>query len=193
VSKRQITCFMAEPTGNVRRFLRRYSLRNGTFTSDVCQKMPGKYSYHNAQNFLDEVPDKNDPSGNLWPHDDPRWPKQCGCGYEFMDEDDWQLFQDHVYYRKDTGARFALRDAEPGTMWNAEWFIRNGTGLMGPDGLSLVVKTPEGDWHIDGPSDTGGCWTRTGVPPKITARPSIGIGKPFRYHAFLTDGVLVDC
>src|SRR3989337_911889 len=31
---------------------------------------------------------------------------------------------------------------------------------------------------------------RTGEPPKITVRPSIGISSPIRYHAFLTDGVL---
>lgn len=39
-------------------------------------------------------------------------------------------------------------------------------------------------------------WERTGTPPNVTARPSIGMPDAkggFRYHAFLTNGVLEEC
>jgi hypothetical protein len=65
-----------------------------------------------------------------------------------------------------------------------------GQSWRGPDGRCLVLKTPAGDWVIDGPASGGGRWERTGVPPLITARPSILI--PGQYHGWLTAGVLSD-
>ena len=72
----------------------------------------------------------------------------------------------------------------------------------GPDGRCLVLKTPAGDWMIDGPSRnngiTGAGWTRTGDPPNITVRPSIGMGDGkgkgrWKYHGHLNNGVLEAC
>ena len=135
-------------------------------------------------------------SGDLWPHDDPRWPTVCdGCDYVFAPTDAWQLFTDHEYQREGGQDRYALRDAPVGAMWVADWY----RGFGSPEhekrggGPHLIVKTPAGDWDIDAPSRNGSGWTRTGTPPKVTARPSIGIGNPFVYHAFLTDGILEDC
>ena len=68
-------------------------------------------------------------------------------------------------------------------------------GRAGPDGHNLVVKTPAGDWQVDGKCVDGIGWERTGRPPKITVKPSFGLGKgqqsKWRYHVVLTDGILV--
>ena len=81
-------------------------------------------------------------------------------------------------------------------MWYADWMGQN---YIGPDGHALVVRTPSGDWAVDGPSSGGGKWTRTGTVPNITVTPSIVMGphkdaegkilKP-GYHGWLRDGAL---
>lgn len=59
----------------------------------------------------------------------------------------------------------------------------------------LIVVTPGGAWCVDCPatgSEAG--WTRTGVPPAVTAQPSIRSGsEPLEYHGWLRDGRLVEC
>ena len=44
--------------------------------------------------------------------------------------------------------------------------------------------------------DDGKGWTRTGTPPKVTANPSIGLGKVdgggWAYHGWLTNGFLIE-
>lgn len=92
----------------------------------------------------------------------------------------------------------------PGAMWYADWYRRKG-----PDGHHLIVRTPGGDWHIDGrasnctqPHDTTHfCWVRHGDIPTITVNkqgPSCGCGHSIvlnsttrRYHGVLTDGYLI--
>lgn len=99
----------------------------------------------------------------------------------------------------------AIQDAPPGAMYDTTWMkdVR-----VGPDGLSLTVKLPNGvgEWWIDGTSSReraeygnlkdGKGWTRTGTAPKITVRPSIecrgGPGMKGYYHGWLTDGFLVE-
>lgn len=72
----------------------------------------------------------------------------------------------------------------------AMYFTRSG---------GLVVRTPGGDWHVDGPSKNGGRWTRSGEPPNVTANPSILQQNPSvycgtrEYHGFLRNGVLEEC
>lgn len=130
------------------------------------------------------------------PPADPRWPTHCICGYQFEDGDAWQLFKSRMYARQDTGALLTLHEAEPGMMWDAPWFVDFNPPWAGPDGRCLIMRLPgNGEWTIDGPSRNGGGWTRTGDPPKITARPSIlshPSGNVKGYHGFLTDGVLSD-
>jgi len=65
-----------------------------------------------------------------------------------------------------------------------------------PDGLRLRVRTPGGEWDIDGPSYSDGAhacpWTRTGDPRRpetLTVTPSINF--PGRYHGWLRNGQLV--
>jgi hypothetical protein len=89
--------------------------------------------------------------------------------------------------------------APPGAMWNAHWFreCRHESGLYydrNPDGIVLCVRTPGGDWIVDGPSfrdkKESGSWTRTGTIPNVTVTPSIL--QP-NYHGWLRNGQLVRC
>lgn len=191
-----IQCYMLEPLQKVRLHLRRYSA--GVYT---C---PLPYKYHNAMVLLREEPCEGSLahcSSFLTPEEkaDPNWPKVCDCGYLFTDEDAWQHFRSHVYRRTDTGEEMILSEAPPGAMWNADWMLTDkgrkpGDLYCGPDGLCLIIKTPGGEWMIDGPASNGPegkpCWTRSGTPPNLTATPSILCGG---FHGWLRDGRLVAC
>lgn len=115
-----------------------------------------------------------------------------------------QLFAREFYRRADTGLTMLLDEAPAGAMWNAWWIGREsrvykGPGsFIGPDGIALMVKTPGGDWFVDGPANNGPGWTRSGAPPRVTASPSIliphGRGASREpYHGWLRNGVLVPC
>jgi hypothetical protein len=188
-----IPCFLVHPTNLYRVNLRRYSSLSSCPATNWC---------HNADNFLGVEEHQEYPScGDTRPHDDPHWPKKCDrCEYLFVEEDTWQTNYDLVY-RADDGREVTLisKDqmtndralaAPPGTMWDASWMG------PGPDGHSYVVRTPGGDWHIDG-DYSHGRWTRTGTAPNLTVNPSILIGKntdgSWTYHGWLRDGSLVAC
>lgn len=201
-----VRCFWIEPTGQVQIWLRRYVMDT---EHNACAA--SGYGYHNASVRIEDRPaifrDDPDEPGHRFlevqyhMHDDERWPKACACGRVFVDADQWQVNQEHIYRRADTGEVTTLRDAPAGAMWNSWWY---GDHYRGADGISLSVMLPGGyDWPVDGPSYSGGKinnargWTRSGTVPVITARPSILIpgkpGQPDRYHGFLTDGVLNPC
>lgn len=164
---------------------RRLYLRLTKALSQILPAVEGRKVYHHAgPQTRAEVPPEH------------QWPKQCGCGYQFLETDEWQVFSDHLYRRQDTGVIVLLRDAGPGAMWHAEWL----SGLpqeVGPDGLALMVNCPNNaTWHIDGranncdsPCEHCGvawkdhdwkkcewykdakphkCWVRHGTVPKIT-------------------------
>lgn len=187
-----ITCFLLYPTA-----LTQLSYRRFTFTADAhCAQNTG----HNARAILGTTQNTSRLPGasyipNQEQHQDPRWPVVCDhCDYEFLVTDQWQINSHRVYRRSDDAALTTLYDAPLGAMWNADWYPKRG-----PDGHYLIVRTPGGDWEVDGPSrgsdgKPGPGWTRTGTPPNVTARPSIGLNAPGAsnfYHAFLTDGILV--
>lgn len=185
-----VRCFLLEELPRVRRRLRRYSHGAG------C---PGSHGYHNNLAPFDET---DYPLGPVMVNayeggpekDDIRWPLYCPCGYRFTDEDPFQVFTERLYGLPD-GRECVLRDAPVGAMWNA-WWYKDVPAWVGSDGLSLVVMTPGGDWHVDGPSKSGGKWTRTGTVPNITAVPSIHIQArdgTTRYHGFLRNGELIPC
>jgi len=130
------------------------------------------------------------------------WPKECDrCHSKFTGEAMQSTMQELVYRTAD-GKDMTLSEAPVGAMWNE----RAGKKTVTEDGLCIVVKTPGGNWCIDGPSWENGvmkaehAWTRTGRPPNITANPSIHIltsgldGSDRRtvYHGWLRDGVLID-
>lgn len=202
MSERVIQCFLLEPTDQAQRSLRRYRGR----PAGAC---PLPHGYHNAEVVIVAAEPFVQPEGrsefsNGWgndshPHDDPRWPATCGCGYAFgADDDEWQLNVSRLWRRSDTGEVLELDAAPAGAMWYAPWYENV---YKGPDGRCLVVKTPGGDWIVDSKASNGTPdqpgWTREGAPPRVTARPSIGIGHGpnggFRYHGFLTDGRLEEC
>jgi hypothetical protein len=183
-------CFMAERTNRYQRELRRYvSDRN-----EPC--VGGGMPYHNAVRPLDIV-DAPESDANLdgsstvefCPMTDIHWPVACACGYLFKPSDEWQWNQHRLYRRPGSKQGFTLAHAPVGAIWTADWMQWDG-----PDGHSLVVQTPGGEWWIDGPSGNndgtrGPSWTRQGVPPAITVRPSILMPN---FHGFLTNGILSD-
>src|ERR1700733_4775861 len=86
---------------------------------------------------------------------------------------------EYTWRRVDNGEVIGyLSSAPPGAMWDADWYRDEGSGAFtGPDGLSLVVKCPDGrTWFIDGQCANcttkddylqleHHCWTRTGAAP----------------------------
>lgn len=189
-----IQCFLLQPTKKYRINLRRYSKDAKCPVNNWC---------HNADIFVGEEEHEEPPTnGDLHPHDDPHWPAKCDlCDYKFVEGDYWQKNYDLVY-RADDGREFTLTSpdqmtndrvmqAPPGALWECSWMPS-----AAPDGKSYCVRTPGGDWHIDG-SYKHGTWTRTGVAPNLTVTPSILIGTKadgsWQYHGWLRDGKLVEC
>lgn len=66
-----------------------------------------------------------------------------------------------LYRRSDTGELVSLADAPIGAMWDASWMASE--VRTGPDGITLVVRTPGGDWCVD--AECNNC-TRTQWGPK---------------------------
>jgi hypothetical protein len=200
-----IECYWIEPTDESRVVLRRYYSPGDRADVQPC---PGRYT-HSATVICETVKnadhDMIDPATGTPYHGrgrpatddekrDDRWPTTCDhCDYVFTADDRYQHKLELIWRRTDTGACSLREDMPPGAMWDADWWPKKG-----PDGMCLTVKTPAGDWMIDGPannSDTG--WTRSGTPPRITASPSIAIGRARTdgrfFHAFLRDGRLERC
>ena len=181
-----VKCFYLEPAGKLERRLRRYhSIVEGESPCPLMTPQKDWLGLHDASAPFDVVDDP-DPRGTIYSQDehapppaDERWPARCGCGYEFAEGDERQVFVERVYRRTDTGEETTIRDAGPGAMYDAYWYS-DFEGWRGPDGRSLIVILPNGmPWHIDGaasnctdPEDAlhGGhkCWVRHGEPPLIT-------------------------
>jgi hypothetical protein len=211
-----LRCFLLEPAMQARVGLRRFQLSNEP--GRECPREGGRWKYHGALVYLADaplVPLAEAPRPDHWtttpegsplvpdfdwpPHDDPRWPTHCECGYAFTDRDEHQQSWDPLYCRSDTGELTTLREAPPGAMWDAWWYP-----WKGPDGRSLVVKCPNGhEWCIDSratnctlPDDTEHrCWVRHGEPPAITVDKqgltcAAGAGSILAgdYHGHLRDG-----
>lgn len=190
-------CFMVRETGEADLFLRRYRGK------DEGGKCTLGWGYHNASVHIGRAPAiwKKHNDEEMYFHCDPdvkdfvgdsRWPKQCICGYEFRNEDHWQVNHE-IRYRADDGREWNSRDLPIGAMFEIHWHFRE---WVGPDGKSLFVVLPPGrssslvdHWMIDGPASSGGRWTRTGIPPNINVTPSILTDK---YHGFLQNGMLTD-
>lgn len=199
-----IKVFFIEPTDRQKASLRRYHDTKERCEASGC-------GYHNAHTSIEDLP-VGDASVSFRDADearawDSRWPTHCACGYEFADADEWQLFAQTIYRRADTGEEMTLRDAPVGACWDAHWM---GARHKGADGRCLWVKTPGGDWMIDGraknctmPGDNDHrCWVRHGRPEDGTLHVdkdghtcaagagSIIVGS---YHGFLHNGHLTPC
>lgn len=183
------TCFWLEPVQLVRLELRRYA------TGD-CPATGG--DFHDARVRLRDlrrvVPDRTKPERPAPPvenyADHPLWPDACPCGYRFGKRDNRQTRTERLYRGVPEGGLVTLREAPPGSMWDAWWLP---DAYRGPDGFALAVSLPPGGgldyWLVDGPSSSGGRWTRTGKVPKVTVTPSILTPT---YHGHLQGGVLTD-
>jgi hypothetical protein len=204
-----IDCFLLEPIPAAYRWLRRYINGDCPLQADNDPK----YRYHCTFNQIEDGKiDLDGTSGERkvykpevleWPHDDQRWPTHCGCGFQFPESAEYQLFY-NVIYQDAAGRRFHIHPSEfvgverapAGAMWYADWYL----APEAPDGRALVVRCPANpdgsgvsDWMVDGPSTTNPApaWSRTGVPPKVTAHPSIFVRAPHGFHGWLRDGRLV--
>lgn len=210
-------CFLLDPADQAERHLRRH-----VSTSDGAPPCPNyqsssEWSSHSAHAFLDEVP-VVEPlhSGDTHPHDDPIWPKACACGYEFGDTAKWQVFLSRLWKvaasmpgGPEAGTVFSLdsigrNPAPAGALWYADWMSID--RWKGPDGRTLMCRTPGGDWMIDGqasncelPDDVEHrCWCRAGEPPNVTVGKdgcrTCGAGggsiRAGDYHGFLQAGAL---
>lgn len=193
----KIKCFWLEPTDQVQRSLRRY---NFSTPECVCPLRGGHYG-HDASADIGQALAAESPRlheghpvhGDLWTHDDPRWPTHCGCGYAFGKDDEWQFNPTQLFRRIDTGELMTRDGAPAGAMMHGWWLesfaIHKGTPLI------LECKLPDGTWWcIDGEANNGTPespgWTREGDVPNITARPSIATPG---YHGWLRDGYLEEC
>ena len=207
----RIQCFMLDPTGKVSVKLRRY--RNTSDDNESHCTFNGNGGYHDASTTIGEEPEELNDEGYICngmkptlPHDDPRWPTQCACGYVFRENDEWQRFVEEIYRRSDTGEETTIRNAPAGAMWYAAWLDR----MQVPQGKHcLAVKTPGGEWLVDSQAsnctmkddfrqERHHCWILHGEPPNVTANKqggstcgagagSIQVGN---YHGFLRNGFL---
>lgn len=171
---------------------------------------PATYTYRDGRRYL--------ASQSMLDHADPRWPAGCvSCAYLFLDADHWQMWQEGLYRRADTGQLHVLHQsapadalsapsAPPGASWDAWWM---GDWCKGPDGMCLMVRLPNGrDWMVDSEASnctrkgdrSHKCWVRDGDPrlANVTAGKSggdtcaAGAGsiQAGDYHGFLNAGVL---
>ncbi len=194
-----VKCFLLQVTDQVDRRLRRYA--------NAEPPCPTHGSYHNADVAFDVVPESTPDYQKHLPHDDPRWPKQCDCGYVFKDDDNWQMFCEHQWKRVDTGELMTLRAAPPGAMWDADW-LHSTPDWCGFDGKCMIAKLPNGhEWMMDGPANnctkpgdaTHRCWIRHGEPPNLTVDKdgptcNAGAGSIMSggWHGFLRNGEFVE-
>jgi hypothetical protein len=149
MEKTKIKCFFLEPTEYMQVSLRRY--KGAQDGQPLCNHTN---SYHDANvivvPMIERPKDQNTGRGLLehpdYPHDDPRWPRECPCGFKFKDDAHWQVNERILYTTPEMNGLTTIDDAPVGAMWDAWWYDHKG-----PDGMCLVVRTPGGDWIIEGP------------------------------------------
>lgn len=178
---------IAELTGRYERMLRRFTFGTGGGTCAA-----GSHDAHVIIGTVGEG-ERAAAHGDLWPHDDERWPKACErCGRPFEDSDQWQL-NDNRICRLPDGTEFVFwgsfgRCAPPGTMLRADWYDE----FTEQPGESWLISLPDGgEWITTQKASGGGYWTVTGTAPMITATPSIWHNAPGGWHGFVTNGELV--
>ena len=180
---------IAEVTGRYERMLRRYTYGN----DNSCPAGSMGHNAHTVIGIIDSEAERSVAHGDLWPHDDDRWPKACEkCDYKFTDEDQWQL-NDNRICRLPDGTEFTFwgsfgRCAPAGAMLRADWYDE----YSDQPGESWLIALPDGgEWITTQRASGGGYWEVTGTPPQITATPSIWHNAPHGWHGWVRDGFLV--
>lgn len=144
------------------------------FTTDGCPA--GKYG-HTARTvieaaaaratWIEDLPDDcHRTRAELVAMDDARWPTACAaCGTAFDGTAHHQVHGEPLYRGAPDGQLYTLVTAPVGAMWDA-WWMRHGelkdNPWTGPDGLTLIVKTPGGDWMVD--AEASNCTRPQRVP-----------------------------
>lgn len=169
-----------EPTDHYRLHARRavaWRINGAPNPQRLCPLRANGYGFHNSEGMIGDRHVECLTAFGPPDNEDPHWPKSCLCGYTFTEQDDRVFYSEQLWQAED-GNRYELADAPVGSLWHAYWMPRAtpNTKWAGPDGLCLVVRTPGGDWWVDGPSrelpNTRG-WTRVGTMPRITVDPGI--------------------
>lgn len=185
-----VVCFWTEPNGWWSVYARRYVSGSVCESGGIHDAMTLQ-TVTRAEHPVSGRPDADELTKYIWP-------ETCDhCDYRFTVLDVWQVMNRPQLVRPDTGETYDRDDAPVGAIYRAEWYEPR---WRGPDGHALVVVLPNGAgaWCMDGPATDGSVpgWTRTGTPPKLTVKPSIGRpradGSHWLYHGHLRDGVLVD-
>jgi hypothetical protein len=216
-----IKIFWIEPTDRERQWLRRFQFDSKKACAGSTSGCDAMFEIGEADVLYtsDGYIDGTSAARKMPPRDDPRWPKHCAaCGQPFDDKDEYQLHGKQIYVRPDTGARFTLKDAPPGAVWDAWWMHQRKRGeaapapgvghMLGDDGRSLTVRLPDGhDWMIDARAsnctlqndDTHHCWVRHGKPEDgtlhvdkngHTCAAGAGSIQTPKWHGFLHHGML---
>lgn len=200
----RIRCFMVELTGQVGVWRRRYR------SSAVDVPCGSGASYCDARTFVGNV-DGVVARRHVLEEEDPAlaalWPAKCDlCGYVFAADDRRQIFTCRLAREAGTeGPDFPMNELPAGAMYYVDQISERSFYPLGPDGRSLMVKTPGGEWCVDSRAsnctrrddDRHRCWVRHGMPPLVTVDKvgdtcaagagSIGCGS---YHGFLRGGYL---
>jgi hypothetical protein len=209
-----IRCFIIKPVGEG------YESIITTEDGDCV----GGFKYHRTEKIIARFQLESDntyPKG--WIDIDERLtkvPTYCSrCdNHEFSEEARNKISgsKGRVWEREDTGERADnVNDFGPGAMWYATWYINEEDKLYWHPGFGhysnppLYVRTPGGDWNIDGratnctlPDDNNHrCWPHSGEAPNVTVDLSLGPtchcggGSIITgdYHGFLRNGYLVKC
>jgi hypothetical protein len=161
-----VRTFWMEPTAEVAVRLRVYESRE-------CPGDPTAYPACHAGAVIEQRAPRSDwvedlPGGTHRQRDervlatDPRWPAACeACGRPFGPEARRQVWAERLYAGAPEGRPLRIRDFPVGALWS-EPHLEEHPAYVGPDGLSLHVRTPGGVWCID--SQASNCTRDQNVP-----------------------------
>lgn len=167
-----VRAFLLVPVADQYEFqLRRYS-----YSSGVACANGGEWHRATVSLGVHSAADAPQPfgHGDVWPHEDARWPVQCSkCTYQFKPEDYWSFDPNRMWRRADgaEGTYAVLHDTPPGAIWRAEWMEDgNHRDWVGLDGHAYIAVCPGGHhWHID--SRASNCDS-----------PCVNCKQPYRVH-----------
>jgi hypothetical protein len=174
--------FMIEPTKFCRRSLRRFFKFSGVHSGH----------YHEASVVIDAKFESPGVHGRGLLRDgyenSPAWPKNCACGYQFVEEDHWQVNEQRLYKGAPERKLYPLHECPPGATWECDWFPKEGPNgnWTGPDGKVWAVMLPGGVEfiiHMYSSDVPRRKWNVTGTPPLINVSPSIN--QKGHYHGFI--------